>query len=112
MEYDNGEILRGILKIDGRAVRMRQCEAVSESAVRVNQQDGQNLLSENLLFTVCKSVNLCLPTRGHAESPKSVRLLRFQATSSREVDEVNKINKIKKSMPTWLLAYQCSQRFL
>ena len=107
MEYDNGEILRGVLKIDGRAVRMRQCEAVSESAVRVNQQDGQNLL-----FTVCKSVNLCLPTRGHAESPKSVRLLRFQATSSREVDEVNKINKIKKSMPTWLLAYQCSQRFL
>ena len=105
MEYDNGEILRRVLG----SVRMRQCEAVSESAVRVNQQDGQNLLSENLLFTVCKSVNLCLPTRGHAESPKSVRLLRFQATSSREVDEVN---KIKKSMPTWLLAYQCSQRFL
>ena len=56
MEYDNGEILRGVLKIDGRAVRMRQCEAVSESAVRVNQQDGQNLLSENLLFTVCVCV--------------------------------------------------------
>lgn len=33
---------------------------------------------------------------------KSVRLLQFQATSGREVDEVN---KIKKSMPAWLLAY-------
>ena len=60
MEYDNGEILRRILKIDGRAVRMRQCEAVSESAVC----ELENLLSEEFseefaVYRLC----LCLPTR-------------------------------------------------
>ena len=67
MEYDNGEILRGVLKIDGRvgrAVRMRQCEA--------EWAEFQNLLSENLqseefseefavyALQVCNSVSLCL----------------------------------------------------
>ena len=63
MEYDNGEILRGVLKIDGRAVRMRQCEAVSESAVC----ELENLLSEEFsvefavyALQVCNSVSLCL----------------------------------------------------
>ena len=36
------------------------------------------------------------------KSVKIVRLLRFQATSSQEVDEVR---KLMKPMPTWLLAY-------
>ena len=46
---------------------------VSESTVREYAVcELENLQSENLLFTVCKSVNLCLPTRGRAKSYKPV----------------------------------------
>ena len=55
---------------------MRQCGqsfricCQSESAGRSeNLQSEEFAVRMSLLFTVCKSVSLCLPTRGCAESP-------------------------------------------